>query len=190
LSSVIEFNTERLHLRQWRESDYAPFAAMNADPRVMEFFPALLSSVESDALATDIRARIARRAWGFWAVEIPGAAPFIGFVGLNVPGYAIPASPCVEIGWRLAAEHWGKGYASEASRGALRVAFEVLELPEVVAFTAVGNLRSRAVMERIGMRNSEENFEHPRVALGHPLREHVLYRMSRERWLSLSSGPR
>ncbi len=187
---MIEFDTPRLRLRQWRDSDYAPFAAMNADPRVMEFFPGLLSSLESDALAADIRARIARRGWGPWAVEIPGAAPFIGFVGLNVPGYTIPASPCVEIAWRLAAEHWGKGYASEAAHAALRVAFEVLDLAEVVAFTAVGNLRSRAVMERLGMRNSEENFEHPNLEPGHALREHVLYRMSRERWLTLPSGQR
>jgi RimJ/RimL family protein N-acetyltransferase len=188
MPELIELHTDRLFLRQWRDEDHAPFAAMNSDSRVMEFFPGLLSSSESDALATEIRARIARRGWGMWAVQIEGEAPFIGFVGLNVPEYTIPASPCVEIGWRLAAAYWGKGYASEAARGALRVAFETLDLPEVVAFTAVGNQRSRAVMERLGMHNSGENFEHPRVAPGHPLREHVLYRMPRERWLKLPAA--
>lgn len=183
MPKLIEVHTNRLFLRQWRDEDAAPFAAMNADPRVMEHFPRLLSSGESDALAVDIRARIEKHGWGLWAVEVKGGAPFIGFVGLNVPTYTIPASPCVEIGWRLAAEHWGKGYASEAARAALRTAFEALHLPEVVAFTAVGNLRSRAVMERLGMRNLGENFEHPNVEPGHALREHVLYRMRRQQWL-------
>jgi RimJ/RimL family protein N-acetyltransferase len=182
MSEIIEFETGRLRLRQWRESDFEPFAALNADPQVMEFFPSPLTRAESDATAERIHSLIEQRGWGFWAVEIPGAAPFIGFVGLGVPAAALPFSPCVEIGWRLAAAYWGQGYATEAARGALRVGFDRLELPEIVSFTSVLNQRSRAVMERIGMVHRGETFEHPSVPIGSPLREHVLYRLSRAQW--------
>jgi RimJ/RimL family protein N-acetyltransferase len=175
----VEIATPRLRLRQWRDSDLVPFAALNADPRVMEFFPATQSRAESDAFAERIRAGIAERGFGFWAVEAPGVSPFIGFVGLQVTPPHIPVSPGVEIGWRLAAEHWGKGYASEGARAALDAGFGRLGLHEIVSFTATGNHRSRAVMERIGMRFAGETFEHPSIPAGSPLRTHVVYRVSR-----------
>ena len=135
--------THRLRLRDWRDDDLPTFAALNADPRVMAYFPAPLTRAESDAFATRIRAGLAQRGFGLWAVEVPGTAPFIGFVGLSVPGFSAPFTPCVEIGWRLAAACWGQGYATEAAHEALRYAFEDLRLDEVLAFTAAGNSRSR-----------------------------------------------
>jgi RimJ/RimL family protein N-acetyltransferase len=181
VTEAIEVETPRLRLRQWRDSDLAPFAALNADPAVMEFFPARLARAESDAFAARIRGSIAQRGWGLWAVEAPGVSPFVGFVGLEEPGPHIPVSPCVEIGWRVAAEHWGKGYASEAARAALQVGFDRLGLHEIVSFTSQLNRRSRAVMERIGMRFAGETFEHPNVPIGSPLRAHVVYRLVRGR---------
>jgi len=181
----IEFDTERLRLRQWYTADREPFAVLNADPKVMEFFPALLSRAESDAVVDRCMAHIAEHGWGLWAVEIRNTREFIGFVGLNIPAYELPFSPCVEIGWRLAAEFWGKGYATEAARGALRAGFEQLGLPEIVSFTAVGNIRSRSVMERLGMCDTGETFEHPNVLEGHALRKHCLYRLSREQYRGL-----
>jgi RimJ/RimL family protein N-acetyltransferase len=178
----IEFDTARLRLRQWRLSDFAPFAAMNADPRVMEFFPELLRAPESHAMARRIRSLLATRGWGLWAVEEHAGAPFVGFVGLHEPALELPCSPCVEIGWRLAPAFWGRGYATEAARGALAVAFDLLDLDEVVSFTSRPNLRSQAVMQRLGMRADAATFEHPDVPAGSPLREHVLYRMRRADW--------
>jgi RimJ/RimL family protein N-acetyltransferase len=182
VSPPIEFNTERLLLRQWRLSDYEPFAALNADSRVMEFFPATLEREASDAGIARCQSKIAERGWGLWAAEIRSSNEFIGFVGLQVPTVPLPFSPCVEIGWRLAYAHWGKGFASEAARAALRVGFEQLQLQEIVSFTAVNNRRSRAVMERLGMQQAETTFEHPGMPEGSPLREHCLYRLTRARW--------
>jgi RimJ/RimL family protein N-acetyltransferase len=179
---LIELDTPRLRLRQWRESDRAPFAALNADPEVMRYFPAPLGRAASDALADSIQTSIAGRGWGLWALELRESGEFIGFAGLAVPRLALPFSPCVEVGWRLARAHWGCGYASEAARGALRVAFERLAMEEIVSFTAVGNRRSRAVMERIGMRDANRDFEHPGIAEGHPLRLHCLYTIERAQW--------
>ena len=181
MADLNEIHTTRLLLRQWKPADRAPFAAMNADPRVMRHFPALLSRAESDAMADRCQALIKERGWGFWAVEAKATGTFIGFVGLHTPSAALPFSPCVEIGWRLAAAHWGQGLASEAARAALEVGFGSLDLPEIVSFTAIENRRSRAVMERLGMRESEE-FEHPGLPVGHPLRRHCLYRLERERF--------
>lgn len=152
MSFLIEPETSRLRLRQWRPDDRLPFARLNADPRVMACFPEPLDEAASDALADRCAALIAGRGWGFWAVEHKETGKFIGFVGLHVPSAELPFSPCVEIGWRLAHEHWGQGLASEAARAALRVGFTTLALPEIVAFTAQGNLRSQALMARIGMR--------------------------------------
>lgn len=174
--TIILAETERLLLRRWHDGDRPAFAAMNADPEVMKYFPAPLSPTESNALAQRIDQFMQQHGWGLWAVEVKNGAPFIGFVGLSIPGNDLPCSPCVEIGWRLAAEHWGQGYASEAAQCALDVAFETLKLPEVVSFTAAVNLPSCRVMERIGMSFDGETFEHPRLPLGHPLRKHVLYR--------------
>ena len=171
--------TERLILRQWRDSDREPFARLNADPVVRQFFPGCLSRDESDAAVSRIQKGIEARGWGFWAVEVKGGAPFIGFVGLSMPGFR----PGVEIGWRLAKEHWGHGYASEAAIASLRFGFEQLTLEEIVAFTVPLNERSIGVMKRIGMsRDSAHDFDHPRVEPGHPLRRHVLYRIKRSDW--------
>jgi RimJ/RimL family protein N-acetyltransferase len=177
VNEPLEPRTERLRLRAWRDSDLAPFAALNSDPRVMEFFPAALSRAESDAFAARIQAGFARRGWGMWAVDAPGVSPFLGYVGLEEPGAHVPVAPCVEIGWRLAAEHWGKGYASEAARAVLRAGFERIGLDEIVSFTSEINRRSRAVMERIGLQFSGERFEHPSLPEGSPLRTHVVYRL-------------
>lgn len=179
MTELIEFETERLRLRQWHDSDREPFAALNADPKVMAFFPALLTRAESDAMADRCQALIAERGWGFWAVETKATREFIGFVGLHAVAPELPFAPGVEIGWRLAVKHWGKGFATEAAGGALRVGFEQLGLPEIVSFTAVGNMRSRAVMERLGMLEAKETFEHPKIPVGHVLRTHCLYRLSR-----------
>jgi RimJ/RimL family protein N-acetyltransferase len=176
---VRELETARLRLRAWRDDDLEPFARLNADPAVMEFLPSILARAESDAFAARIRAGLAERGWGLWAVEAPGVSRFVGYVGLAVPAADLPVSPCVEIGWRLAAEHWGRGYASEAARAALELGFGELGLHEIVSFTSVANRRSRAVMERIGLRFAGETFEHPRLPPGHPLRTHVVYRLAR-----------
>ncbi len=181
--ALIEFSTERLNLRQWRSSDREPFAQLNADPRVMEYFPKLLDRATSDALADRIEAKIRDRGWGFWAAEIQATQEFIGFVGLNIPAVELPFSPCVEVGWRLAFPYWGKGYATEAAKGALQIAFEVLKLDEIVSFTALQNWRSQAVMERLRMRQMPETFLHPSLPENHPLAEHVLYKLSRSEFI-------
>ena len=179
MARVIEnLRTQRLLLREWRDEDLEPFAAMNADPRVMEYFPSTLARDESDHLAASTRAAMSERGFGWWAVEVTGVTSFVGFVGLHVPNFVAPFTPCVEIGWRIAFEHWGRGYASEGARAALDAAFGELGLDEVVSMTVPGNLRSRRVMERIGLtRNPADDFEHPNIAEGHPLRPHVLYRI-------------
>ena len=175
--------TARLRLRQWREDDLAPFAALNADPQVMEFFPKVLTRAESDAVAGRIRDHFARHGFGLWAGEAPGAADFVGFVGLAVPSFEAHFTPCVEIGWRLAREHWGHGYATEAATAALAFGFGDRALEEIVAFTVPANISSRRVMGRLGMRRlPSDDFEHPAIADGHPLRSHVLYRLRRSDW--------
>jgi ribosomal-protein-alanine N-acetyltransferase len=169
--------TERLVLRRWRDGDREPFAALNADPEVMEHFPATLARDQSDALIERIEANFDRRGFGLWAVEIAETGRFIGFTGLSVPGFQAHFTPAVEIGWRLARSAWGHGYASEAARRALSFAFEDLGLSQVVAFTSRTNLRSQGVMRRIGMtRDPADDFDHPLLDQGHPLRRHVLWR--------------
>jgi len=174
-----ELVTERLLLRRWRPADREPFAAMNADPRVMEHFPAPLSRAESDELVDSIEAGFERQGFGLWAVELRDGAEFVGFAGLAVPSFEAHFTPAVEVGWRLARPAWGNGYATEAGRAALEFGFGPRELAEVVSFTSVGNRRSRAVMERLGMSHDPgEDFDHPRIEPGDPLRRHVLYRIS------------
>jgi RimJ/RimL family protein N-acetyltransferase len=181
--------TARLLLRGWRAEDRAPFAALNADPRVMRFMPRRLGRAASDALADRIEAEFARRGFGLWALEVPVGAPFAGFVGLSVPRFQAPFTPCVEIGWRLAAEQQGRGYASEAAREVLRFAFDEAGLSQVVSFTTEANLASRRVMEKIGMlRDPADDFLHPELAEGDPLRPHVLYRLGADRWRRLRRG--
>jgi len=180
MSVAPELQTDRLYLRHWRASDREPFAALNADPRVMEHFPAPLSREESDALAARIESHFEQHGFGLWAVEIVGAAPFAGFIGLSIPRFEAHFTPCVEIGWRLASEYWGYGYATEGARAVLAFGFEQLQLAEIVSFTVPDNLRSRRVMERLGMiRIPADDFDHPVLPKGHPLRRHVLYRLAR-----------
>ena len=182
MAKPVVLDTERLRLRQWRAADREPFAVLNADPRVMAFFPSLLDRAASDAMVGRCQSLIAERGWGFWAIESKETGEFIGFTGLHVPTATLPFSPCVEVGWRLAFRYWGRGFATEAARAALRFGFESIYLPEIVSFTSIRNVRSRAVMERLGMQKSMETFAHPNVPEGHVLREHCLYRLLREQW--------
>lgn len=177
----ILLRTNRLLLRSWRSDDLPIFAALNADPRVMKFMPKALTREESDAFVTRIQDHFARNGFGLWAVEVPNVAPLIGFVGLNVPTFTAAFTPCVEVGWRLAYDHWGQGYATEAARSALDFGFNTVGLQEIVAMTVPANQRSQRVMERLGMiRSPADDFDHPNVASGHPLRRHMLYRLARK----------
>lgn len=175
--------TGRLLLRAWQESDLAPFAAMNADPVVMEHFPEPYSRQRSDAFVERIRAAWEQNGFGLWAVERLDLGCFIGYVGLWPATFDAPFTPAVEVGWRLAAAHWGQGFATEGGRAALEYGFATLGLAEIISFTARRNAPSRHVMERLGMiRDATMDFEHPAVPEHHPGRPHVLYRVTRERW--------
>ncbi len=170
--------TKRLILRPWRESDLEPVAAITADPEVMRFFHLTRSRAQSDAWVARAQARIERTGFGIWAVEAPGVAPLIGFVGLNTVPEDIPCAPAIEGVWTLGAAYWRTGYCTEAARAAMQDGFDRLGLQEIVAFTAVRNLPSQGVMRAIGMtRDTEGDFEHPRVPEGDPLRRHALYRL-------------
>lgn len=176
---LIEPRTDRLQLRQWQPQDREAFAAMTADPEVMRYFPAPLTRAQSDAMADRCEALMAERGWGVWAVERLDNQQFIGIVGLHVPQADLPFSPCVEIMWRLARDAWHQGFATEAAEAALAVGFEALQLAEIVAFTTTSNLPSQALMQRLRMtRDSAGDFDHPALAADHPLRAHVLYRLS------------
>jgi len=177
----MRMETERIILRRWRQDDIQPFAAMCADPRVMEFFPAPLSYEQSAASIARMEDRFESGSFCFWALERKVDGEFLGFAGLNRPTFAASFMPCVEIGWRLAFPHWGNGYATEAAWASLSYAFNTLVLPEVVAFTAVANRRSRSVMERLGMKyDAISDFDHPSVPKGHAVQRHVLYRIQRD----------
>ncbi|MEB6539404.1 GNAT family N-acetyltransferase [Serratia plymuthica] len=182
MSEILSPESARLRLHAWRDEDLPAFAALNADPQVMRYFPSVMTADQSDAQADNIRRFMRLHGWGFWAVEVKGGAPFIGFVGLARRADDLPCSPCVEIGWRLAASHWGNGYASEAARAVLATAFNSLQLDEVVSFTAAVNQPSRRVMARIGMAFNGESFLHPRLPQGHPLQNHVVYRLGQQQW--------
>jgi RimJ/RimL family protein N-acetyltransferase len=178
MSALVTLSGNRLCLRRWRDEDREAFAAMNSDARVMEFFLRRLSRVESDAMVDRIQKDFSERGFGLWAIEVPDVTPFIGFAGFAVPGFSAHFTPCVEVGWRLAFEHWGHGYATEAARLALGHGFGTLALSEVVSFTSAKNRRSRAVMERLGMRRDPaEDFDHPKLPESHQLRRQVLYRL-------------
>jgi RimJ/RimL family protein N-acetyltransferase len=184
-----ERRTQRLVLRQFRESDRDSFARLNADPRVMRHFPNTLTQDQSDALIDRVRQHFETRGFGPWALELPQIDGCIGAAGLDVPSFDSHFTPCVEIAWRLAAEHWGHGYVQEAARAALHTAFVHLELKQVVSFTTMGNQRSWRVMRRLGMQhNPDEDFEHPNVPPGHPLRHHVLYRLDATTWRASVAG--
>lgn len=174
---MLDLSTERLILRRWRDEDREPFARMNADARVMEFFPSTLTREQSDALADRAEAHLIEHGFGPWAAELRATGEFIGYIGLYTPRFEAHFTPCVEVGWRLDAAQWGRGLATEGARAVLEFAFETAGLPQVVSFTSEGNLRSRRVMEKLGMtHNSRDDFDHPELAEGHPLRRHVLYR--------------
>ena len=169
-----ERRTARLVLRRWRGADREPFARLNADAEVMRFFPAPLGRADSDALADRADALFDLHGFGLWAVERLDIGAFIGFTGLAPMPAGIPGSGGVEVGWRLARSAWGQGYATEAATAALRFGFDLLGLAEVNSITAVVNIRSRAVMERLGMQPADE-FDHPRVPEPSTLRRHVRY---------------
>lgn len=183
MTPAIHLATDRLLLRDWSGDDAAPFAALNADPEVMEFFPKPLSRAESDGLMASAEAAIAANGFGLYAIEVKETGAFIGFVGLATPRFEAHFTPAIEIGWRLTRSAWGQGLATEAAHAVLDHAFGPLGLGALVSFTTVGNLRSRSVMERIGMtRDPADDFMHPSLPSDHPLAPHVLCRINRERW--------
>jgi RimJ/RimL family protein N-acetyltransferase len=189
MSAPIEFETERLRLVAWQERHIAPFAEINADPEVMRYFPATLTEEQTRAGVEIWRSQFAELGWSNWAVELKRSGEFIGFVGLSVPRRQLPFSPCVEVGWRLARQFWGQGYATEAAKASLAAGFGRLGLSEVVSFTALANQPSRAVMERIGMRNTGRDFDQPALPEESSLRRHCLYVITRERWQSCDAQP-
>lgn len=181
MQTVASLSGSRVCLRAWRDEDREAFAAMNADARVMEFFRAPLSRAESDAFVDRIQKHFDEHDFGLWAIEVADVAPFIGFAGLANARFTAPFTPCVEIGWRLAYEHWRQGYATEAAKLAVSHGFDKLALSEIVSFTSMSNIRSRAVMERLGMRRDPaDDFNHPGLPLEHPICRHVLYRLRLE----------
>jgi RimJ/RimL family protein N-acetyltransferase len=172
--------TERLLLRRWTEEEREPFYRLNSDSGVMEFMPACLTRPESDQLFERIEEHFRKREFGLYAAELRQDRTFIGFIGLSVPSFEASFTPCVEIGWRLSAEHWGRGLATEGARAVVKHAFGDLGLDEIASFTVPENVRSRRVMEKIGMtHDASEDFDHPNLPEGHPLRRHVLYRLRR-----------
>jgi RimJ/RimL family protein N-acetyltransferase len=181
--------TERMLLRRWRDDDRAAFAAMNADPEVMRYFPKRLTRDESDSLIDAIEARFEADGMAQWAIERREDGRFLGFTGLAPATFEAAFTPAIEVGWRFARSAWGHGYATEAGRAALRFGFEQRELAEILSWTARLNTPSIAVMERLGMtRDPAEDFDHPRVAVGDALRPHVLYRIGREAWEAVTAG--
>ncbi|WP_080058518.1 GNAT family N-acetyltransferase [Spirosoma aerolatum] len=177
---MVQLHTQRLLLRPWQSADAELFAAMNADSAVMEHFPACLTRAESDAMIERISNHMTTKGWGLWALEAPTLAPFIGFCGLWTVSFDAPFTPAVEIGWRLARPFWDNGYAFEAAQAALAFGLDTLGLPEIVSFTIPANVRSWRLMERLGMtHNPIDDFDHPRLPEGHPMRRHVLYRKQR-----------
>lgn len=179
-TTMTELCTPRVLLRTWHDGDREPFAALNADPEVMEHFPNILAKAESDSLADRMAAALDERGWGMWAVEITDTGSFAGFAGLNRATFDAPFTPAVEIGWRLARAWWGQGLATEAAGAVLDFAFGTIEIDEVVSFTTTTNLRSQRVMQRLGMHHdAADDFDHPELPEGHHLRRHVLYRIGR-----------
>ncbi len=177
MSIILE--TERLILREWQDKDIPAFAAMNQDPKVMEFFPAMLTPEETASRVDWQRRHFKEHGFCCFAVELKTTGEFIGFVGLAIPIFTAHFTPCVEIGWRIASPHWNQGYATEAAKSLLQVAFEKYGLTEVVSFTASINKPSIRVMEKIGMiRNPADDFDHPSIAKDHRLSRHVLYRFT------------
>lgn len=178
LPVLVEPRTERLLLRAWRPSDRITFAALNADQEVMRYFPGVQHREESDRFADRIASRMAELGYGLWALEVTDTADFIGFTGLNPMPDGVPGAGGIEVGWRLARSAWGHGYATEAGRAALSVAFETAGYEEVWSLTSSGNAPSRRVMERLGLRHLDTAL-HPSLDPGSPIAEHVFYRITR-----------
>ncbi len=186
---IPRLETERLVLRAFTDADRAPFAAMNADPEVMAWMSRRLERAQSDALLARIGDRWAADGFGLWAIERRVDAAFLGFAGLAATSFTAPFTPAIEVGWRLARAAWGHGYATEAGAAALRFGFEVLGVAEIVSFTAGGNVRSRRVMERLGMEHDPaDDFDYPLVAADHPVRRQVLYRLRRDDWVARTAS--
>jgi ribosomal-protein-alanine N-acetyltransferase len=183
MSARVSLTSERLILRRWRAEDLAPFAAMNADPATMRFMPGVMTTEETRTQIARFEEHHRLHGFGVWAVEAVGVAPLVGYVGLQRVPFEAHFTPAVEIGWRLSPAYWGKGYATEAARAALRTGFEDLNLDQIVSFTVPANKASWSVMERLGMtRDPSEDFDHPRLPVGHALRRHVLYRVTWGAW--------
>ena len=180
--------TDRLIMRPWRDADREPFAAMNADPAVMEYFPAPLTREESDAFVDRIVANMERDGYGLWALEVDNR--FIGYTGLAPWTSPVRGDEFVEVGWRLARHAWGHGYATEAARAALAEGFDRFGLPVIVSVTARANERSQRVMRRLGMvRDPADDFDHPRVPRDSPLVPHVRYHLTADAWRAQRGGP-
>lgn len=176
-------SSKRILLREWRDSDIAPFIMMNADKKVMEHFPRVLTERETEEMITRIKNHFQHHKFGLWAAESKETEEFMGFIGLSTPSFSAHFTPCVEIGWRLALPYWGKGLATEGAKAVLEYGFDQLDLKEIVSFTTITNLRSQRVMEKIGMSHQAiDDFNHPNLPLTHVLSRHVLYRLSQEQW--------
>lgn len=175
--------TKRLILRPWKEEDLEPFAQLNADPQVMQYFPAVKTFEESTLEYNAILEHFKKHGYGWWAVSEKNGTNFIGFIGLRYIDFPASFTPAVEIAWRLAYDYWGKGYATEGANASLDYGFKVLELSEIIAVTSIPNIRSQAVMKRIGMHhNTKDDFDHPKLPEGHPLIRHVVYRLDKTDW--------
>jgi ribosomal-protein-alanine N-acetyltransferase len=173
-----ELETERLRLRHWRDRERHAFVAMNADPEVMRYFPSTLERAVSEAWFDRLNATLDEEGFGLWAVARREDDAWLGMAGLAAPTFFAAFTPCVEVGWRFPVSSWGHGYATEAARAAVGFGFTSVGLEEILSWTTVDNQRSRAVMERLGMTHDPtDDFEHPRLPVGHPMRRHVLYRL-------------
>lgn len=185
--AVIEIDTDRLRLRQWRDNDRSPLYAMSADAEVMRYFPSTLDHKQCDELFEFCQSFLAKNGWGIWAVELQENQQFIGFAGLNHAPDSLKFSPCIEILWRLARPFWGKGYASEAANAILKIGFEQVGLTEIYSFAVMENHKSRAVMERIGMLDTGVEFRHPELSKSSSLSKHFLYKITQDQWISLNN---
>ena len=185
----LQFKTARLAFEVWQDRHRSPFAELNGDPEVMRYFPALVAPDQTNATIEIWQSQFVEIGWSNWAVELRETGEFIGFIGLTVPRCQLSFSPCVEIGWRLKRSAWGHGYAVEGAKECLRVGFERLGLEEIVSFTSLMNLRSLSVMQRIGMSNTNQDFEHPALPEGNPLRPHCLHKITHAQWLQRLPDP-
>lgn len=180
---IHEIKTKRLLLRQWKESDLDPFAQLNADPCVMEFFPSVKTFEESSKEYEAILEHFKKHGYGWWAVSAINHSDFIGFIGLRYIDFPAAFTPAIEIAWRLSHKYWGKGYATEGANASLQYGFEILNFPEIISFTSIINIRSQAVMKRIGMHHDpKDDFDHPKLPKEDRLSRHVLYRLKASNW--------